>query len=143
MILGIDHISLQVIDREKSIDFYSKLGFATIKSVTIPEIDTTLDILMLGGAGCRIEVRSSASQVDALHHAGAAHFSNQSESSSSSSSSFAHFALKVEDLSEEMARLRGSGIEFISTPKEGKLGTFVFLKDPDGNVIEFIQTTDE
>lgn len=49
------------------------------------------------------------------------------------------FQIEVEDLDEEVARLRSAGTEFRNEIVEGKGGRQILLEDPSGNLIELFE----
>ena len=61
--------------------------------------------------------------------------------------SISELCFDVEDIDTFVKRLRGEGVEFLSKPQYFDLTTqslgcskAVYLKDPDGNILEFIET---
>lgn len=53
-------------------------------------------------------------------------------------SGITHFSLNVKNLPKVMERLKAAGVNFV-TPVKNNLGTdFVFLRDPDGNLVELL-----
>ena len=53
---------------------------------------------------------------------------------------YTHLCLAVSGLDDEMARLRGVGMTFISEPVTDPTGRrMVYGRDPDGNVVELVE----
>jgi catechol 2,3-dioxygenase-like lactoylglutathione lyase family enzyme len=49
-----------------------------------------------------------------------------------------HFTLDVRNVKKWYARLKEKGVEFCSEPQKTGVTDWVFMKDPDGNLIELI-----
>ena len=47
--------------------------------------------------------------------------------------------LETDDIQADYARLKGFGVEFLETPKQGGPVTFATLKDPEGNYLQLVQ----
>ncbi len=50
-----------------------------------------------------------------------------------------HLAMATDDFDAEYARLRGSGVRFLTEPEGSKGTRVVFFTDPDGNILHLIQ----
>jgi catechol 2,3-dioxygenase-like lactoylglutathione lyase family enzyme len=125
---AIDHVGIRVSDRERALAFYEKLGFSLVWSgesdpVAILRNTAGIEInLILNG------VREPASKNVLLDHPtkfpGYTHLAYLVESGS------------VEAMVEELGRL---GISITEGPIELGGAMAVFVRDPDGNVIELRQ----
>jgi catechol 2,3-dioxygenase-like lactoylglutathione lyase family enzyme len=51
-----------------------------------------------------------------------------------------HICLAVRDIHGEVARLRAAGMRFHSEPLADDNGTLVYGRDPDGNIIELLES---
>lgn len=111
--MELHHIAI-IVSTEKSIEFYSRLGFREISRV-----DRGYDIIVMMEGPCLLEIF-----IDPTHPAR----SNRPEALG-----LRHFALKVEDLEQTLAELGGMEIEPI---REAGGKYFTFIKDPDGLPIE-------
>ena len=59
----------------------------------------------------------------------------------------ARIALSTDDLAGDMARLKAAGVEFLSEPASVTMenqptSTFVCFRDPDGTILELVQSGD-
>jgi glyoxylase I family protein len=52
-----------------------------------------------------------------------------------------HLAIEVDDFQQDYARLKASGVEFMTEPAVSGGNSVVFFKDPDGNILHLIQRT--
>lgn len=122
---GINHMTIRVNDIERAEDFYGNiLGFDLIrkmgKSMSVYQIGDE-DTLVLVEAETSYDTSSSDYRVD--------HFG---------------FYLDSEDEVDEMAEyLREQEVTILSGPANRKRGRFVFISDPDGNMIELFYEEDE
>ena len=115
MVKGLDHFAI-ISSSEKSVEFYSRLGFKEIFRKK-RDLDT---IVILEGHGCRIEIF-----IDAAHPARATNPENIG---------LRHLALKVDDI-EKIEKEFDCGP--IMTDWFGK--KYRFTADPDGLPIEFLE----
>lgn len=146
------HINLNVSNLERSIEFYSKLGF----EVFIPAIPyiglaaapghdpiaegaaTALDVpASATGRACIMQLGDSYPKLDLTEFADL----EPSPPLTNRDLGYVRLCLGTETLSEDVARLRGQGVEFISDPQtgHGQLADIAIAKDPDGALIELIQ----
>jgi glyoxylase I family protein len=125
-IRAIDHIAINCIDREKSLDFYGRiLGFKLLQTVDCGDFD----ILYLSlPHGCRLELFDYRGK-------------NQVISLQESDSGLRHIAFQVEDVAAHEKLLRAEGVEItLSTCDLGNLGARVLLfLDPNGVTLEFCE----
>jgi catechol 2,3-dioxygenase-like lactoylglutathione lyase family enzyme len=135
-----DHVSVTVSDMERSLAFYrDELGLREVERHLLKgqEIDK-----MTGKRSVVMEVvRLSAQEEDRVLIDLQRYVSPKGKTSTAQLGDVAHthFALRVKNLDSAYQRLRSS-IDFLSEPVVFKLdfGTVkvVFLKDPDGAIIE-------
>lgn len=122
---GINHITIRVNDIERAEEFYGEiLGFELIrkmgKSMSVYQIGEE-DTLVLVEAETSYDPTSRDYRVD--------HFG---------------FYLDSEEEVDEMAAyFREQEVSILSGPANRKRGRFVFISDPDGNMIEFFYEEDE
>lgn len=122
---GINHITIRVNDIERAEEFYGDiLGFELIrkmgKSMSVYQVGEE-DTLVLVEAETSYDPTSRDYRVD--------HFG---------------FYLESEDKVDEMAEyFREQEVSILSGPANRKRGRFVFISDPDGNMIEFFYEEDE
>ena len=122
---GINHITIRVNDIERAEEFYGDiLGFELIrkmgKSMSVYQVGEE-DTLVLVEAETSYDPTSRDYRVD--------HFG---------------FYLESEDKVDEMAEyFREQEVSILSGPANRKRGRFVFISDPDGNMIEFFYEEDD
>jgi catechol 2,3-dioxygenase-like lactoylglutathione lyase family enzyme len=137
-IVGIDHMSFTVSDLEATNAFFAKLGFAPLRRYVSSgpaadegtgTVDADVDISWLGHpqGGPKLELLRYQNQP-----AGKAPHNSQVGA--------AHLCLRVENVNAEYERLSGEGVTFVSAPHSDEFGVvWVYMRDPDGNVVELIQ----
>lgn len=119
---AIDHIGIRIYNAEEAIQFYKKLGF---KNITI---DQDGDYEITNEFGLRINLMANASTSqehnvlldEPIKHSG-----------------FTHVAFAIEDLEEAMEKVVAEGIKITEGPKDAPRRKYFFIRDPDGNVLEF------
>lgn len=122
----IDHIALNCVDLERSLDFYSRiLGFQYLEKVDCGEFDIVY--LRLPG-GARLELFDYRGQ-------------NQSIYRQESDGGLRHLAFMVKDVAAHEIALRRENVEItLSTCDLPDLGARVLLfLDPNGATIEFCE----
>lgn len=137
-ITRLDHFSFTVGDPERSAAFYSQFGFQRHKSYSAagPDVDigtatekADMEILWLkhpvGGPMLEL-IRYLNYPAD--------------RSAPNSSVGAAHVCLTTSDVAAAYEELRSTGAEFLSAPHQDAFGVqWVYLRDPDGNVVELLQ----
>lgn len=144
MIIGCEHIGIQVRDVERSARFYEQhLGFTRLarfsksepyvqRVVGYPGVTLEMAILAIPGTDVQLEIIEyrgvERTPIDpATAHPGTAHFS-----------------LFVDNIDVLYTRLSGQGVEFVSEVQTATAGLtaggrVVYLKDPDGIRVELVQ----
>ena len=122
----IEHISINVVDIVKSLDFYSHImGFKQLQTVDCGEFDITYFALP---EGSRLELFDY-------------HGKNRAVSRAESEAGLRHIAFQVENVAEHEERLRAAGVE-ISLPTcdlpNLEARVLLFL-DPNGVTLEFCE----
>lgn len=123
-IIGINHVGLRVRDLDVTKDFYGKLGFRFVAGPIGPEPVAVL--LHPCGVNLNLILNASADASpsnilmdEEIKHAG-----------------YTHIALEISDAKSVEASLDELGIPITETVEfEG--ARFFFVRDPDGNVVEF------
>lgn len=126
MIKGIDHISINVFDIQKSIDFYTRiLGLEQLQTVDCGDFEITYFGLT---GGSRLELFDY-------------HARNQSHPRQESEVGLRHVAFEVEDAAAHERHLRALGVEItLPTCELPELGVRVLLfLDPNGVTLEFCE----
>ena len=123
-ITRINHVGLRVRDLNRARAFYAKLGFNFIvgpigpEPVAVMEHPTGININFI------LNASEDASEVNLLMDVPEKH------------TGFTHIALEITNVDAVKRQLDRHGIEITETVEfEG--ATFFFVRDPDGNVIEF------
>jgi glyoxylase I family protein len=122
----IDHVSINVTDIQKSIDFYSRiLGLKQLETVDCGEFDITYFALP---DGSRLELFDY-------------HGKNQAIPREESEVGLRHIAFQVEDVAAHERFLRAEGVEIsLPTCDLPNLGARVLLfLDPNGVTLEFCE----
>ncbi|MDG2027289.1 MAG: VOC family protein [Acidimicrobiales bacterium] len=147
-ITGLVHVNVNCSNFERSKTFYELLGFEHMLDVpptNTPEVAAAVgmppyrvngELLILRGRGAPFvldllewqEPTDPAPPYPHLYHLG-----------------IARIALSTDDLEGDMARLQAAGVEFLSEPVSLTLGdqketTFVCFRDPDGTILELVQS---
>lgn len=125
-ISNIDHVSINVTDIKKSLDFYGRiLGLEQQQTVDCGEFDITYFALP---SGSRLELFDY-------------HGRNRNTPREESEAGLRHIAFQVEDVSAHEKRLRTEGVEItLSTCDLPNLEARVLLfLDPNGVTLEFCE----
>jgi glyoxylase I family protein len=125
-IRNIDHIALNCIDLQRSLDFYERiLGFKQLQTVDCGDFDILYFALP---NGARLELFDY-------------HGKNQKALRSDDESGLRHVAFQVEDVAAHEKLLRAEGVAItLSTCDLPNLGARVLLfLDPNGVTIEFCE----
>ncbi len=147
-ITGLVHVNINCSDFERSKSFYEMLGFRhayPVPPTNTPEVAAAVGMppYRVNGALFILPTATGHLMLDLLewqeptdptppyphlYHLG-----------------IARIALSSDDLDGDMARLQAEGVEFLSAPAsvtlEGQPTTrFVCFKDPDGTILELVQT---
>ena len=127
MIKGIAHVGIRVHDLERSLGFYSLLGF----SKTMGPIGPEPVAILMHPAGVEINLvlnAPNAKEPNILMDVPEKH------------AGITHIALECEDILAAKAKLEGAGQTCSGGPVKFPHGAqAVFFRDPDGNVIELHQ----
>ncbi len=127
---NIDHIAINCVDFQKSLDFYVRiLGFEQLQTVDCGDFEITY--LALPGGG-RLELFDY-------------HGTNQNPARLESDGGLRHLAFQVEDVAAHEKLLRAQGVEVtLSTCDLPNLGARVLLfLDPNGVTLEFCEKLSE
>lgn len=147
-IQGMVHVNVNCSDFERSRRFYELLGFETVWEVEpegSPEIAAAVGMppYRVRGAVMALAANPRATAIDLLE------WQHPRDSAAPYPHLYhlglARLALQTTNLEADVRRLRQEGVEFISDPVElagptGEPVRFVCFKDPDGAVLELVET---
>jgi len=125
-ITGINHIGLRVRDFEVARNFYAQLGFQVVTGPIGPEPVA----IVVHPSGININFILNAQQDDQ---------ENILMDVPTKYTGYTHVALEVDDKEALLAHLEAQSIPLSGGPMEHPTGTSFFIRDPDHNVIEFIE----
>ena len=118
------HTCYRVLDLDRSVDFYRRLGFEELRRVPIR--DEAINVFMgLPGDGARLELTYNLGR-DEPYEIG---------------TGYGHIAVSVDDLDGALERLAAQGIDPERPPYRVREGgsRICFVRDPDGYRIELIE----
>jgi lactoylglutathione lyase len=118
------HTCYRVLDLERSITFYEKLGMEELRRVPIRDEATNV-FMGLPGDGARLELTHNHDRTEPYEIG----------------TGYGHIALSVEDLDATLERLADVGIEPEKPPYTVSDGgsRLCFVRDPDGYRIELLE----
>lgn len=146
-ILRLLHSAISVIDIEGSIEFYRDvLGFELLFGPT-PEAAGKELSRSLGVANTRLRqavlrIPGTDNEIELLEYSDRDRPAEKQLDQNAPG--HAHIAFQVDDMDAMIERLEGKGVDFLPGPTridEGPLAgwTWVYLKDPEGTVIELVE----
>ena len=118
------HTCYRILDIDRSVDFYRRLGFEEVDRRPIR--DEAINVFMgLPGDGPRLELT----------------WNRDREEPYDVGTGYGHIALRVDDLDSTLERLASDGIEPEKPPYRVREGgsRLCFVRDPDGYRIELIE----
>ena len=126
-ITRINHVGLRIRDLERSRAFYEVLGFEFIvgpigpEPVAVMEHPSGVNINFILNAGDDAYADNILMDVSAKH------------------TGYTHIALEISDRESVKQQLTKAGVSITETVELPDGAVFFFIRDPDGNVIEFHQ----
>lgn len=121
-IRGYDHVGIRVSDRDRALDFYRELGF-----VPDPQFSDDRVAEIVAADGTRIN----------LIFNGIARSNNVLLDEPVKWPGYTHGAFIVESLDDLLDWANRSGVEVTEGPVDWGRRMTCFIRDPDGNVLEF------
>jgi len=121
----VNHIGMRVSDLEQSREFYEQLGFVFIAGP-------------LGSEPVAIVEHPSGVNINFILNANQSEKNNILMEASTKHTGYTHVALEVTDGKSVVRQLENLGIALSGAPHTHQTGTSFFIRDPDDNVIEFI-----
>lgn len=129
-ILAYDHIGIRVADKHRAMSFYQSLGF--VESASFPLFEANE---MISPDGVRINLIFNGARLPNAH--------NVLLDAPVKLPGVTHPAFVVDDLQALQAWLDEHGIAITEGPHHiGPRRIALFIRDPDGNVLEFNQLVD-
>ena len=125
-ITGINHVGLRVRDMDVARKFYGQLGFEFVVGPVGPEPVAIVEHPSGVNINLILNATSDASKSNVLMDVPEKH------------TGYTHIALEIVDAEEVERQLEALGIEITERVEFGG-EKFFFIRDPDGNVIEFHQ----
>ncbi|KXF83328.1 VOC family protein [Enterovibrio coralii] len=122
----VNHIGLRVSSFEAATAFYGKLGFEYVAGPSGPEPVAIVE----HPCGININFILNASNNDGI---------NVLMDSSEKLTGYTHVALEVSSIDSVIENLENLNIPLSGGPMFHPTGTSIFIRDPDRNVIEFIE----
>jgi len=127
---AIDHIGIRVIDYDRAAAFYAKLGFELVwrggpEPVAILRNPAGIELNLILNGVPHETVRNVLYDVPTKW------------------AGYTHMALQVVSIEAAAQELRGLGITITEGPLTLGDGLALFVRDPDGNVIELRQPLDD
>jgi len=126
-ISGINHVGLRIRDLARSRAFYEKLGFEFIIGPIGPEPLAVMEHLSGVNINFILNASNDASGDNILMDVPAKH------------TGYTHMALEISDRESVKQQLTKAGVSITETVELPDGAVFFFIRDPDGNVIEFHQ----
>jgi lactoylglutathione lyase len=123
-ITRINHVGLRVRDMDVARKFYGQLGFEFIAGPVGPEPVAIVEHPSGVNINLILNASGDASQVNVLMDVPEKH------------TGYTHIALEITDAEEVERQIQALGIEITERVEFGR-SRFFFIRDPDGNVIEF------
>jgi len=123
-ITRINHVGLRVRDMDVARKFYGQLGFEFIVGPVGPEPVAIIEHPSGVNINLILNASDDASQVNVLMDVPEKH------------TGYTHIALEITDAEEVERQIQALGIEITERVEFGG-SRFFFIRDPDGNVMEF------
>ncbi|MFC5080378.1 Lactoylglutathione lyase [Vibrio thalassae] len=122
----VNHIGIRVSEFEQSRDFYAKLGFEYIAGPAGPETVAIVE-------------HPSGININFILNANSGEKKNQLMDVAIKHTGYTHVAIEVSSAEQVMANLAELNIPLSGGPMTHPTGLSFFIRDPDDNVIEFIE----
>ncbi len=123
-ITRINHVGVRVRDLSVTREFYERLGFKFLAGPVGPEPVAIMEHSSGVNINFILNASSDASSTNVLMDEAAKH------------TGYTHIALEITDAESVEEQLKAAGIEITEKVEFGD-AYFFFIRDPDGNVIEF------
>ena len=120
-----DHVGIRISDKERALRFYALFGFRVLAEH--PEAKSKA-VEIANDAGVRIHLVANGNEQSGAR--------NILQDNDWSFPGITHAAFVVPSLERAAAALRAAGIAITEGPKHDERRTYLFCRDPDGNVLE-------
>ncbi len=143
MIVGIHHVALGVPDFERGLAFYQDiLGFEVVERSEFkrdnPNADRAIGLNQVAAKMAMLKMPNAF--LELWQYTNPAPDDRRQRPCDYG---YAHFALQVDGLEQEYARLSAAGMEFVGMPVDFGIASAIYGRDPFGNVIELYEIRDE
>jgi glyoxylase I family protein len=150
MIRAIDHMNIVVSDLERSVRFYTELlGFRKTREAYLEGewIDRIVGLRGVKARAVYIVAPAGEPRIELLAYAAPAGGAF-AENSRANTIGLRHIALRVDNMTTTVERLRGAGVTVFSDPVRVPAGivqhdagekTLVYFLDPDGVILELAE----
>ena len=118
-----DHVGIRVSDQNRSLAFYRMLGFE------VESLGANGDPELINSAGLRIYLVVNGEEQPGAH--------NILLDAPVKYPGITHSAFQIRNLDEAMAAVTAAGIRITEGTNETDRRRYFFIRDPDGNVLEF------
>ena len=114
MITHLKFASIPVTDQDRALEFFtSKLGFKVVTDQAFDDKQRWIE-LRIGNSDTRLVLFTPPGQEDRI-------------------GGFFNGSLACDDCDATFRQLKARGVEFVTEPKQEPWGTYMIIKDPDGN----------
>lgn len=128
---NVNHVSISVIDMEKSVEFYKKFGFDDFKSWKAEDESIKINMLKLNNTVLEMFCYKNYTELPETA---------KSVATDLPVIGTKHFALGVEDIEKAKEFVLNNNIYDNIEIKVGRLGKpYFFIKDPNGILVEIIE----
>lgn len=142
MIVGLHHVALGVPDFERGLAFYRDvLGFEVVERAEFdrnhPKADQAIGLREVAAKMAMLKLPNAYLELW--------QYTNpvpDDRRQRPCDYGYPHFALQVDDLEREYARLSAAGMEFVGPPVDFGTASAIYGRDPFGNVIELYEIRD-
>ncbi len=124
--MRLEHTCYRVLDMQKSLDFYiNKLGFENKKTVELKQVGQLAIYVAPPGDPTAIELLEDQNRTEPYELG----------------DGYSHIAVEVESVEQTFKDWSARGVQFRGQPFRMAHGAFIaFCEDPDGYVIELVET---
>jgi len=143
MIVGMHHVAIGVPDFDKGLAFYRDLlGFAVVQESHFdrdnPKADRAIGLPKVAARMAMLKARNAFIELW--------QYTNpppDDRRGRPCDYGYVHFALQVDGIDAEYARLKAGGMTFVGDPVDFGVASAIYGRDPFGNVIELYEIRDE